>query len=611
MSKTVYKQIVNILIILLVALSTIPIAPVARAAQPECVRIVVAEEISSLNPLVGNSLVDWFIFNLIYDKLAIYDVNLTPRPWLAESWEIKPDKKTWIIHLAKNATWHDGKPFTADDVVFTFNYIKQHDEIWLWQDEIQYIESVRKIDDYTVEIKTSIPVSNLPWYVFPRLPILPKHIWEKIEDPTKYPNKNPVGNGPFILEEYKPGEYIKFRVNLNYWREKPKIACIIAKIGLTPDTAFLELKKGQIDIMVLPPEYVKQAEQDPKIKVVISPDIYFDYIVLNTKKYPFNITEFRHAIAYAIDKQDLVNRVLLGYGEPLYSVIPPAYKIWHNPNVPKYEYNPEKAKEILDKLGFKDKNGDGIRETPDGKPLQVEILTLSTWPPYVRMADLLKKYLREVGIDAKIVAVDWGEESQRLHDRNYEIAIWGYTVAPDPSQFLSLFLSNANPWWSMGEWSNKTFDELYEKQLSEFDMAKRKEIIWKMQEILAEELPIIPIWVAYVTEAYRIDTFTGWVPMPMGILGIYNKLTWLSVHPVVTTVVKEKTEVVTKVTTSIATTSITTSVVKTIEKTEVKTTATVETIVKEKTVIPGWVYGVIVLAIIALIGSIYVITRRR
>ena len=618
MSKVLYKLLVSILILLfLVApLSPLlgPVASIAKASsQPKCVRLAVAEEISSLNPLVGNSLVDWFIFNLIYDKLAIYSTNLTPMPWLAKSWEIKPDHKTWILHLVRNATWQDGVPFTADDVVFTINYIKQHKEIWLWQDEVQYIESVKKLDDYTVEIKTSIPVANLPWYVFPRLPILPKHIWEKITNPTKYPNTKPVGNGPFILEEYKPGEYIKFVANPHYWRGKPKVDCIIAKIGLTPDTAFLELKKGELDIMVLSPEYVKEAEKDPKIKVVISPDIYFDYVVLNTKKYPFNITEFRHAIAYAINKQDLVNRVLLGYGEPLYSVIPPAYKVWHNPNVPKYKYNPKKAKEILDKLGFVDRNGDGIRDLPNGKPLKIELLTLSTWPPYVRMADLLKKYLRDVGIDVKIVAVDWGEESQRLHNRNYEMAIWGFTVAPDPSQFLSMFLSTAKPWWSMGEWSNKTFDKLYKEQLSEFNLTKRRMIIWKMQEILAEQLPIIPIWVDYVIEAYRIDTFTGWIPMPMGILGIYNKLTWLSVHPVVSTTTKtlvEK-ETVTKTSVTTKVTATPSPVVSTVKTVQTQTKTSVTTIVKEKSVVPGWVYATVIVAVIVIAAAVYIALRRR
>ncbi len=613
MSKFGYKLVGIILILAFTIPLTVPIVRAASATQhPKCVRIALAEEISSLNPLVGNSLVDWFIFNLIYDKLAIYDTNLVPKPWLATNWTVEPDHKTWIIHLVKNATWQDGVPFTADDVVFTINYIKKHKEIWLWQDEVQYIESVKKIDNYTVEIKTSIPVSNLPWYVFPRLPILPKHIWEKIDNPTKYPNLHPVGNGPFILVAYKPGEYIEFKANPHYWRGKPHVDCILGKIGLTPDTAFLELKKGDLDIMVLSPEYVKEAEEDPHIKVIITPDIYFDYVVMNEKKYPFNITDFRRAIEYAINKQDLVNRVLLGYGEPLYSVIPPAYKVWYNPNVTKYTYNPKKANEILDKLGFVMKNG--IRYLPNGKPLTIELLTLSTWPPYVRMADLLKTYLKNVGIQVKIVAVDWGEESQRLHTRNYEMAIWGYTVAPDPSQFLSLFLSNANPWWSMGEWSNKTFDELYKEQLSTFDLQKRREIIWKMQEIIAEQVPIIPIWVDDVIEAYRIDTFTGWIPMPMGILGIYNKLTWLSVHPAwitvtTTTTTSPTTSTTTPVPTYTTTTSISTSSSTSLSATTSKPSVT--TVTKEKKVVPGWVYGVVIVAIIVIIVGIYLAIRSR
>ncbi len=623
MSKSIYKPVVLILIVLLllqpvlIALPhysrTIILANASSSQQPRCVRIDLAEEISSLNPLVGNSLVDWFVFNLIYDKLAIYNVNLTPQPWLAYNWTVLPDHKTWIIHLVKNATWQDGVPFTAQDVVFTINYIKQHKEIWLWRAEVQYIQSVKALDNYTVEIKTSIPVANLPWFVFPRLPILPKHIWEHINNPTKYLNLHPVGNGPFILKEYEPGKYMLFVANPHYWRGKPHISCILAKIGLTSDTAFLELEKGELDIMVLPPEYVKEAEKNPHLKVVISPDIYFDYIVLNTKVYPLNITLFRRAIAYAINKQDLVNRILLGYGRPLYSVIPPAYKIWHNPNVPKYKYNPQKANEILDELGFK-RGPNGIRLLPNGKPLELQILTLSTWPPYVRMADLLKKYLQNVGIEVKIVAVDWGEESWKLHTRNYQIAIWGYTVAPDPSEFLKLFTSWAHPYWSMGEWSNKTYDELYKEQLSEFNLTKRKEIIWKMQDILAEQLPIIPIWVDDVIEAYRVDTFTGWIPMPMGILGIYNKLTWLSVRPVTsvtttthtTTTTFSSTTTSSIITSSTSSSSSTTSSVITSSATPSSTTTTTK-VSKSR----AWLYATIAVIVIIIIAvAVYYGTRR-
>jgi peptide/nickel transport system substrate-binding protein len=277
LSKPVYKIVVAVLIVAFVMPMLMP-AVSAATQQQRIVRLALAEEISSLNPLVGNSLVDWFIFNLIYDKLAIYDTNLHPRPWLAENWTVTENNTVWILHLVHNATWSDGVPFTAQDVVFTINYIKKHPEIWLWQDEVQYIKSVKALDNYTVEIVTTKPVAILDWYVFPRLPILPKHIWQNITNPTKYPNLHPVGNGPFILVDYKPGQYIKFEANPHYWRGKPHIDGILGKIGLSSDTAFLELEKGQLDIMVLTPEYVKQAEKLPNVKVVTSPDIYFDYV---------------------------------------------------------------------------------------------------------------------------------------------------------------------------------------------------------------------------------------------------------------------------------------------------------------------------------------------
>lgn len=591
MSNIHYKYIVFFLILTLIIPGTCTTTTmmIANAENKSVLIITVAEEISSLNPMVGNSLVDWFIFNLIYDKLAIYDTELKPHPWLAESWEVTANGTIWTIHLVRNATWHDGHPFTAKDVKFTIEYIKEH-RIALWIDEVEAIESVETSDDYTVVIRTSTPIAYLDTYVLPRLPILPEHIWKDIAEPETYPNENPIGNGPFRLVEYKPGEYIRFIAYDNYWRGKPYIDEIIAKIGITTDTAFLELKKGDLDIMVLVPEYVKEAEMDPNIKVVITEDIYFDYVVLNTQRYPLSIKEFRQALSYAIDKQEIINRILLGYGEPLYSIIPPAYKFWHNPNVPKYEYDPDKAKAILDELGFVDIDDDGIRETPDGSDIEIEILTLSTWPPYIRLADMLAKYWSNIGLKVSITAVEWGEESRRLHDRDYDVAIWGYTVAPEPTQFLILFTNNPPPYWSMGEWVNETYNELLEQQKKLMNIEERREIIYKLQEIVAEELPIIPIWSAYVIEAYRVDKYTGWIPMPMGILGIYNKLTWLSVKPAIQTI------------TSIVTTVIVTTTV-------IPGNAT--TIPIEVPVTPSWIYAIIMILVIALAALVILLVMRK
>ena len=329
--------------------------------------------------------------------------------------------------------------------------------------------------------------------------------------------------------------------------------------------------------------------------------------------YPLNLKEFRHALAYAINRQELVDRILLGYGEVAHSVIPPAYKFWHNPNVRKYPYDPDKARQILDKLGIVDKNGDGWRDLPNGTTLEIEILTLSTWPPYVRMADMIKGFLEDIGVRAKVVAVEWGEESRRLHDRDYMIAIWGYTVAPEPSQFLSLFTNNPPPYWSMGEWQNQTYNDLFEKQKRILDPEERRKIIWKLQEILAEEIPILPIWVGYVVEGYRIDRFMGWIPMPMGILGIYNKLTWLNVRPVMpttTTMVKTVTERVVTTTTQIV--KGTETIVETVV-TKVPVVTTVTVTPTTTTTQPTPTYDIIVPAIIvlAIILLVVLVLRKR
>jgi peptide/nickel transport system substrate-binding protein len=212
----------------------------------------------------------------------------------------------------------------------------------------------------------------------------------------------------------------------------------------------------------------------------------------------------------------------------------PAFDFWYNKNVTKYPYNPNKTKEILDNLGFVDVDGDGWREAPNGTKIEIELCNLAGYPPYIRMGDIIVEQLAAVGIKAKNAPVEWEAQSKKAHERDFDILVWGWTISPEPSQYLGQF-RDENPYWSCGEMRNETFNEIFDAQKTELDINKRREMIFKLQEILAQELPVIPIWAMNVIEAYRLDTFTGYIPAPMGIGGIYNKLTWLSIRPVTIT----------------------------------------------------------------------------
>jgi peptide/nickel transport system substrate-binding protein len=577
---------VGIVLLLIATFATSFQTPVA--ANNTVLRIsAYTEDPSSLNPLIGNGVADWQVFVLLYDRLATFSPpDLHLEPWLAQSWETSSDGLAWTLHLVQNAKWHDGTPITSDDVKFTVEYVKQK-EISIWLDEVQDITDVQAPDPYTVVVKTTIPLSSFPTYVMARMPIIPKHIWEGIDKPKEYANDKPIGSGPFTLLEYKPGEYFRFGAFNDYWKGRPNVDEILAKIAVPMDVALMELKKGDLDFAAIDTPYVPDVESDPNLKVMLQKGIYYDHLLLNTKKYPFSLKEFRQALAYAIDKNDLVARVLQGYGDVVDAPGGvPGLAFWYNQDVTKYPYNPDKAKQMLDSLGFVDKNHDGVRETPNGTRLEFVLTNLAGYPPYVRMGDVLTEQLAKVGIKIVNTPVEWAAQSKAANERDFVMMVWGWTISPEPGQYLGQFDSNTNPnpYWSFGEWQNATFNSIYEAQKAEVDINKRKNLIFQLEEILAQELPVMPIWTMSVIEAYRIDTFTNYSPAAGGVSGIYNKVTWLTVKPFMAP--------------ATATTV-----------TAIETTQTSPAVVE---VVPAWAYALIAILVIAVIVlAVYARTRKR
>jgi len=551
MGKRAWKLATTFMVVLLL-ISFPTIVPSAISAHGE-IRYGGTVKVSqltpgSLNPMNILTVTEWWHALLVYDRLAIFDANMTVKPWLAYNWTVSPDGLNWTIHLVDNATWHDGMPFTAEDVKFTYDYIREKYatmyECALWIHELEDIESVETPDNYTVVIHLVKPAAYFETVTLPHVPILPKHIWEGIWDPGAFVNRppqGPIGNGPFKLVEFKPVEYARFVANENYWRGRPYIDGILVKYDLkyylTAEGEFMELEKGGLDIVGdILPDFIESAEDSAEpLETLVSPGISFLYICANQRRYPFNLKWFRQAMSHAIDRQRIVDLVFMGNGSFSYSEIPPVYKFWHNPNVTEYEYNLAKARELLDAHGFIDRDGDGIRETPDGKKLSFELLNL-LFSVYIRVGDIISEDMKKIGIELKNDPMETVIAETRLNYRNYDVVLWSFTCAPDPTMIFE-YHARPGPPPPYSEWTNATsleeFKALFNEMRAEMNRTRRREIVFEMQEILANELPRIPICYPDVISMYRTDTFTGWGgPYPTGLVGPYNLLAWLSVHRV-------------------------------------------------------------------------------
>ncbi|MCI4457760.1 MAG: ABC transporter substrate-binding protein [Desulfurococcaceae archaeon] len=488
-------------------------------------KIGMPDQIDNFNPLIGTFAAAGFVRGLLYNTLLYVYTNGTYGPWLAESYSIDTQNLTITFKLRPNLKWHDGYPLTSKDVVFTFNLILKSnysDKLDKWNLR-KYISDVYALDDRTVVFKLSQPFAPALFYVSALIPILPEHIWSQV-DPTTFKNMdNPIGSGPFKFLRYTPGVSIELVANPDFFLGKPKIDKITIILYKSTDTLMLALQKGDIDAITattVAPELVPVLIRDPNIRIVtLNGSGSLRWIGFNNDKYPFNIREFREAIAYAVDKEALVNTVMLGYAWPATDGwIQPLFGIWYDPNVTYRPQNFTKANEILDSLGFKP-GPDGIRVTPNGTRLSITILTISGVTEFERSAELLAGWLKKIGIDAKVSAQALGTVDQSEGVGDFDIGFMGIgmSITTDVDWYLyERFHSSQAPpigQYAARNWAryrNPEMDNLLELERTTMDPDARREIVYKIQELIAKDLPVLTLYVKYSMTAYRTDRFVNW-----------------------------------------------------------------------------------------------------
>ena len=324
----------------------------------------------SLNPMPatdGRSL--WYAI-LVYDSLLIYDENLNLIPWLAESYEVSEDGKTITFVLREGVKWHDGQPVTAEDVAFTFNFAKENEAYGSFYVDIPTrLDYAEAVDERTVVVHLKEPYV-FALEAFGLVPIVPKHIWENVDkwdwESSKVYDYG-VGCGPFKFVEMVEGDYIRLVKNEDYWLEgKPMVDEIIIRVIDTEEARILAIKSGEADTKryELIPAFLEAVKGDPNIELVeaVSP---WDYVLMfNLNRWPLNETKFREAVAYAIDRDEIVEKAALGAGVATTTFVPASFfgTYWENPEAKVPEHNIEKAKQLLAELGFRDVDNDGILE---------------------------------------------------------------------------------------------------------------------------------------------------------------------------------------------------------------------------------------------------------
>ena len=405
------------------------------------------EGIDSLNPLVGVTVPAYEYWNLMYATLtdkAAADFHVIPG--LAQSWKGSPDKRTWTYTLRPGLKWSDGQPLTSDDVAFTINRARK--ESWL-----NYTSTVPDItatspDPRTVVLHSSVADPKLPTM---DVYILPKHVWSKYDAAgiTKYNAKDGVGSGPFTLQSFEKGQFARLKANPNYWKGRPKVDEVILRQFNNADAEVAALQRGEIDaIEDVPGGAFLRLKNDPNIQTVSGEQGAFNELGLNAgaglkKPHPALLDlRVRQAIAHAIDKKTIVARVLRGQGIPADAISPSALPIWI-PQIPpaqRYDFNLAKANQILDAAGYKDTNGDGIREMPGGgRPLRLTYIVRSDSETAAPTADFITGWLRKIGIATTQKVQNDNQLTETIGKGTYDMFVWGWTPFVDPDPMLSYF----------------------------------------------------------------------------------------------------------------------------------------------------------------------------
>ncbi len=478
-----------------------------RAGGPVTIRVEAAD-CGYPTPFLHYPRMRGTVMKFIFDSLLEPDEEGCI-PWLAESWEVSADGTTHTVGLHEGVKWHDGEEMTARDVVFSFNYYLEHPPVFIGEIIMRpgFIKSIEALSDYRVEIVTAEPNATFKCEAG-MLRIIPEHIWKDVEDPYQFTGpESLIGCGPYVLTDYsREHNTYRYEAFPDYWGPGQRVD-VIEYVPVSDEV--LAFEKGDISLTRVSPDLLPRFEGDPGVKVVKSPAFAGYMLSFNMRDSAlFAEREFRRAVAHAIDRDDLIAKVARGAGKPgSPGILPPDHQ-YYNPGLTGYEYDPGKAREILEGLG--------VREE-----LTFELLVGEG--PEVRIGEVLKEQLAQVGINVRVVAADRSTRDARVNEGKYEIALlhmgaWG--LDPD---FLRIRYHSG-----LGEdvggsatavlgrnqgFENPQVDRLLEKQLTATDCKEREEIILRLQELLAEEVPEIPLYNIVYYYVYRPGEYDGWMFM--------------------------------------------------------------------------------------------------
>ncbi|HYI20123.1 MAG TPA: ABC transporter substrate-binding protein [Solirubrobacteraceae bacterium] len=492
------------------------------------ITIGLEQGIDNLNPIRGYTVAAFESWNLQWATLTDKKAeDFSIAPGLAESWE--GSGKEYTYTLRPDLKWSDGTPLTAEDVAWTINTSRE--EEWLNHFATTGKLTAEALSDTEIKVTSEVDDPKLPIL---DVYILPKHVYGEFDKKgrQKFNGETDVGSGPFTLDEFKKGQFARFKANPNYWQGQPALDEVIIRKFNNADAMVAALRSGEIDFVQYVPETQFLAlEEDGDFTTVKGEQGGFDEFAINggdglKKPHPaLEDIEVRTAIMHAIDKQTIVDRVLRGLGTPAQAMSVSADPKW-TPEIPaeeQFDFDLEKAKQILEDAGYRDTDGDGVREMPGGgEPLNFRYAVRSESESSAPIAEFITGWLKDIGIETTQKSYDDGQLGEVIGRGDYDMFVWGWIPYVDPDPQLGYFTCDqvsSDPddplnYYNDANFCDPEYDKLYEEQKTELDPERRVEIVHEMLRRFYSQAVYAPLYYQADLQAYRTGRFEGFQHQP-------------------------------------------------------------------------------------------------
>jgi peptide/nickel transport system substrate-binding protein len=481
---------------------------------PVTLRVGTTFEPNSFSPFLTS--VGWAFADLIGEGFTGYGLDCKISPRLAESMERSDDGLTWTIHLRPGITYNDGQPLDANVLVKSWDWISTV-QAKDWFPPTRLAVSWKAVDDLTFQFTTSSPLGSFATYDSVWQWPFPPQVWGSTNDDTMWnveTDTNPVGTGPYTLTEWKHGEYLIYDARNDYYLGKPPVDRVIMQVFANWDAVINAFLGGDIDMTDsdVPAQYFDTLKNTPNVTVVERPPAFSFQLAFNlkeggTKNPAIEDPKVREAIDYAIDRQQIVDLVLLGHGVTCANTwnCGSIYQWAIDPSLTVTPFDPDKARSILDEAGYADSDGNGVREGADGKDLNFRLYYQADKADQITVSDMISKWLSQIGIATSVEAVEPGTLQDLIKQRDFDIALRLRAADPDPAITDYIWTCSAGSSNASG-YCNPAVDDLIAKSDAAIGQ-DRLPPLFEAERIFANDRAVLLLAGVNAVQAYRNDRF--------------------------------------------------------------------------------------------------------